>query len=188
MNDTELLKHSEQQRLTATEIISTTGIIPILSKYGKCSIVGSFSYDLMYSPDIDIIVETQNPRESSVKALRELVDGRQFQKYQYGDFEKFPRINLPKAFIIVLISVINEVKWETEIWFETGYPEDNQKHDRLIKDRLSPENKLAILRMKDKREVSGADKHKISSTDIYKAVLFEGKTDYEEIMKGVNKP
>jgi hypothetical protein len=188
MNDTELLSLAEAQRLTATRIVSESGVIPLLSKYGKCTVVGSFMYDLMYGSDIDLVVETEDPRNSSLAAIKELMDNRQFQKYQYGDFEKFPKPGRPKSFIVVLISDIQGVRWETEIWFQESYPQDKIDIDNLVKTKLTPENRMAILRLKYEREVSGDDKHKLSSTDIYKAVLVDGVTDYKTILTNLNKP
>jgi hypothetical protein len=40
-----------------------------------------------------------------------------------------------------------------------------------MKVKLNEKNKLAILKMKEKRERSGLSKHSLSSVDIYKKVL-----------------
>lgn len=182
MTDTQLLEYSETQKLTATKILEDSNLISLLSKYGKCSIAGSYAYDLMCGSDIDLIIETDNPREASLQAVKELLDARQFQKYQYGDFEKFPRVNRPKSFIVVLISDIEGVKWETEIWFEKHLPQNIIEIDSLIKERLTPESRLAILRLKHERNDRGNDKHQLSSSHIYKAVLIDGLTDYDQIL------
>lgn len=182
MKYAELLKYSEKQKLTATKILEDSNLVPLLSNYGKCSLVGSYSYDLMCGSDIDLIIETDNPREASIKAVRALIDARQFQKYQYGDFEKFPRINRPMSFIIVLISDIDGVKWETEIWFERLFPQTLIEIDSLIKERLTSESRLIILRLKMERNKRGEDKHRLSSSKIYKAVLVDKLTDYDQIL------
>ncbi len=183
MTDLELQQYSLEQKSTATEIMSKSDLMTILSKYGECSVVGSYSYDLMYGPDIDIVVITKNPREMSVKTIKELIDARQFQKYQYGDFEKFPKVGRPDSFIIVLISEVNGVKWETEIWFHKQYPEGVLVTDALIRDKLDAESKLAILKLKEERSRNGDNKHHVSSVDIYKAVLVDGITEYKKILK-----
>ena len=182
MTDDELLRYSHEQKQTADKILSDTKLIPLLSKYGKCTLAGSYAYDLMGASDIDLIVETENPRETSLKVMKELLEAEQFQKYQYGDFEKFPRKNRPKSFIIVLISEVDGVKWEIEIWFERQFPQNLIEIDSLIKERLTPELRLVILRLKLERDKHGDDKHRLSSSTIYKAVLVDGITDYNEIL------
>ncbi len=183
MNDAELLNYSESQKDIANRILADSGLIPLLSKYGKCSIIGSLSLNLMYGPDIDIVVETGDPRHASVNVMKMLIEERQFQKYQYGDFVKFPRMGRLKGFIVVLISEINGVKWETEIWFVDKYPQDKTERDLRYAKSLTPESKLAILRLKQIREMEGDDKNRVSSTDIYKAVLENGITDYQKLTK-----
>lgn len=186
MNDSELLKFSESQKEIANKIIADTSLVPLLSKYGRYSIIGSLSLDLMYGPDIDIVVETDDPRDSSVNAMKELIEGRQFQKYQYGDFVKFPRVNRLMGFIVVLISEVGGVKWETEIWFMEKYPQEKTDRDLRFKESLTPEKRLTILKFKQARERRGDDKHRVSSTDIYQAVLDDGVTDYETIISESN--
>lgn len=188
MNDSELLKFSESQKEIANKIIADSALVPLLSKYGRCSIIGSLSLDLMYGPDIDMVVETDDPRIASVSAIKELIENRQFQKYQYGDFVKFPRKDRPSGFIVVLISEVEGVKWETEVWFMEKYPQDKIERDLRFKESLTPESRLPILRLKQTREKHGDDNNKVSSTNIYQAVLVNGVTDYLKILnKNINK-
>ncbi|HCQ31219.1 TPA: hypothetical protein DIU27_02465 [Candidatus Collierbacteria bacterium] len=178
MYDAEMLKYSENQKQIANNILADSGLIPLLSKYGKCSVIGGLNLNVMFGPDIDIVVETKNPRDASVRAIMELIEKRDFQKYQYGDFVKYPKKNRLKGFIVVLISEVDGVKWETEIWFVEKYPQDKIDRDLRFKESLTPENRLTILRLKQAREMQGDDKNRVSSTDIYRAVLEDGITDY----------
>lgn len=182
MNDAELLKFSERQKEIANKILSDSGLIPLLSKYGKCSIIGSLVLDLVYGPDIDIVVETDDPRSASVSAIKELIENRNFQKYQYGDFVKFPRKYRPSGFIVVLVSEAGGVKWEIEIWFMEKYPQEKTDRDLRFKESLTPETKLSILKLKQTRDKQGDDKHRVSSTKIYEAVLDDDSTEYSEIL------
>ena len=182
MNDVELLNYSENQKKIANTILAESDLISLLSKFGKCSIIGSLFLDLVYGPDIDIVVETNVPRSASVSAINELIDKRQFQKYQYGDFVKFPRNERPSGFIIVLILEVDGVKWETEIWFMEKYPQEKTDRDLSFKESLTPESKLTILKLKQAREKQGDDKNRVFSPDIYRSVLMDGITDYSEIL------
>ena len=164
------LEQSKKTKEEANFIFENTKILEILEKFGEYRIGGSYFLDLMYSPDIDINVKTENPRESAINFLSEIISKRLFQKYQYGDFEKFPRKNRPKAHIIVLILELNNRKWEIEIWFDKEFNQENIDFEEKIK-ALPKEKKELILKKKELREKSGLDKHNLSSFEIYKEVL-----------------
>lgn len=167
-----VLKHSHDIKRDADEILRDSDLIKCLGKYGQVSVGGSYKYDLMWNPDIDIMVVCDDPRRQSLAAIKELMDLRQFQKYQYGDFEKFKRPNRLEAFIVVLILPFNGKKWEIETWFVDKYPQYQSDMDKLIESKLDDTSKLQILEAKKSREEAGIDKFGISSVDIYKQVLY----------------
>lgn len=166
-----VLEYSQNIKSDAGKILNDSDLINCLSKYGQVSIGGSYKYDLMWSPDIDIMVVCDNPREQSLAAIKELMDLRQFQKYQYGDFQKFKRENRLEAFIIVLILPFNGQKWEIETWFVDKYPQRQSDMDKLIESKLNDASKLKIIKAKKSREEAGINKFSISSVDIYKQAL-----------------
>lgn len=170
MNNKELLDHSRKMKLRAQKIIQKNDVVKTLKKYGQVVITGSYEFDLMYGPDIDIEVITDKPREDSLNALQNFLAARKFQKYEYGDFKKHPRENRPKSFIIILVQEINGVKWEIEIWF---FKERNQKKESFEKQlkELSDEQRKTILKLKHQRGQSNLSKHDISSYEIYKRVI-----------------
>jgi len=178
----ELTEYSKNIKSIAQEILDKTNIVKILNKYGEVIIGGSYKYDLMWGPDIDINVICKDTRESSVATLSELIDLRLFQKYEYGDFVKFPRENRIKSYIMPLILPYNNQKWEIEVWFFDEYPTRQQEIDELIDKNLTEESKETILKLKQQRDESGDSKHAISSTDIYKQVLINGIKDYSDII------
>ncbi|MEI7580002.1 MAG: hypothetical protein WCJ58_08305 [bacterium] len=60
---------SKVRKDVADKILASSQIIQKLSEIGKVSVIGSYKYDLMFEPDIDIVVEAANPRASVIKAL-----------------------------------------------------------------------------------------------------------------------
>lgn len=164
-------EYSQKIKADADMLLEMTGLIGNLSEFGQVIVGGSYKYNLMWEPDIDIVVVCDNPRQKSVEALRKMVDLRLFQKYEYGDFEKFKRENLLESFILNLILMHNGRKWEIEIWFLTEYPARQRTMDDLISARLNDETRIEILEMKKSRADKGFDKHKIGSVDIYRQVL-----------------
>ena len=179
MNDLEI--YSNHAKQTAQKILDTTKVIQILEKYGEVKIGGSFKYDLMWGPDIDICVICDDNRRSSTSALKELVDLKIAQKYEYGDFVTFPRDKRPMSYILNFILPFDGQKWETEIWFFNEYPEKQLEIDKLITGKLTNETKKIILEMKEQRDQSGNNKHQISSTDIYRQVLENGVRNYQDL-------
>jgi L-rhamnose isomerase len=161
------LETSKQTKLEAEEILNQTKLITLLNKYGEVRVGGSYLTDLMYGPDIDITIATENPREAVVKALNEIINNKICQKYQYGDFETYPRENRPQDHILVLILPFKNRQWEIEIWFtKNHYPEQIELEEKLK--NLPLETKEKILELKANRDNSGIDKHTLSSFKIYK--------------------
>jgi hypothetical protein len=158
----EILKFSKQTKLDADEILQQTNIINILSEFGDVHIGGSYAFNLMYKPDIDIDVITSKPKESAIQCLNKIIDARIVQKLEFGDFEKFERVGRPKAFIIVLKIQKNDRKWEIEIWFKEAISEELASLNEKLKN-LSEEQRNKILELKSEG--------KQGSIDIYKEVL-----------------
>lgn len=171
MKNKDILKFSKKTKSDAVALLNRTNLISILKKYGDVIIDGSFKYNLMWGPDIDIMVICQNIRKSSLEALNQVIEAKLAQKYEYGDFVTFKREKRPESYILNLILPYCGRKWEIEIWFFEEIPTNQKEVNILMKSKLNEKNKLAILKMKEKREKIGLTKHSLSSVDIYKKVL-----------------
>lgn len=170
MDISKIKEHSRNTRDQAKTLLESTDLIKILKNFGDVHIIGSYPLDIMYGPDIDIVVESKNIRENSIKALNEIVKKELFRKIEYGDFVKFPMDKRPKGYILVLKAVVKNVKWEIEVWFL----EDASKqlsYQKLLDSRLNKQNRIEILEAKHLRETSKLSKHSLSSFEIYKKVL-----------------
>lgn len=176
------VEYSEKIKKAAERLLENTNLVKVLSEFGEVEIGGSFKYDLMWGPDIDLVLICDNPREASRKVLEKIVDLRLFQKFEYGDFVKFKRENRPESYIVNMRQTFEGQKWEVEAWFFEKYPKSQEEMDKLIKEKLNRENKEIILEIKRKREEEGVDKHKINSAEIYRKVLIEGVKNYEELV------
>jgi hypothetical protein len=166
------IKISKSVHDDAEIILKQTNVINFLENFGEVRIGGSYYTDLMYDYDIDLSVVSSDPRKSAIDFLELIISKKLFQKYQYGDFETFPRENRRKSHIIVLIIPFNGKKWEIEIWFEK---EQNTKQV-VLEEKLKalPQNiKEEIIKRKIKRGKSGLDKHSLSSYEIYQDYILE---------------
>jgi hypothetical protein len=173
-------RFSKKTKQEADGLLSYGNVIDVLSKYGKVVVTGSYKYDLMYGPDIDFVVLSPDPQKSSYDAFLSFIKQRKFQKYQLGDFSKFPRKGRPKAIIVVLIHEYKGRRWEIEIWFEKKLITDIDKEfDNLLLNATEEQRQL-ILEIKQQREAAGASKHKLDSVTIYRGVIYEGKTQLKD--------
>ena len=171
MKNKDILQFSKKTKADAMALLDQTNLINILKNFGEVIIQGSFEYDLMWGADIDIVVICNNTRKSSIDALNKVIEAKLAQKYEYGDFVTFKREKRPESYILNLILPFNGRRWEIEIWFFKEIPTNQKEINDLMKVKLNEKNKLAILKMKEKRERAGLTKHSLSSVDIYKKVL-----------------
>jgi hypothetical protein len=175
----DVIKFSQKTKQEAERLLVYGNIVNILSKHGKVVLSGSYRYDLMWGPDIDLIVISDKPKVASYDALKDFIEQRKFQKYQLGDFINFPLKNRPQGVIVVLILEFEGRKWEIEIWFMKSLSEDDRYFKKLLS-KVSPKQRKAILELKYQRDMDGLSKHQLDSATIYKGVLIEGKTNIKD--------
>lgn len=170
MNIRTIEEHSKNIKKQARALLVSTNLINILEKLGNVHLIGSYPLDIMYGPDIDIIVESKNIRKSSVDTLQEIVKKQLFRKIEYGDFVKYPMEKRPKGYILVLKAIVEGVKWEIEVWFLEDASKQLNYH-KLLESKLTEQNRIKILQAKHLRENSNMSKHALSSYEIYEQIL-----------------
>jgi len=149
------MKTSQQVHEDAKSLLEDTEIIDIFKNLGTVYIVGSYAADLMWDPDIDIVVLTDTPQESAIRAFNDLARKEKFQKLEFGDFKNFPKENRPESFIVNARKEWKGEKWEIETWFIEKLKNLNAK------------DKESIVEKKKQRSSSGNTKHDLSSWEIY---------------------
>lgn len=179
------LSFSKQTKREADELLKKGDVTKVLSKYGEVVETGSYKYDLMYGPDIDLVVLSDDPSKVAQSALMDFVNARNFQKYQFGDFEKHPLDKRPRSYIVVLVHEHKRRRWEIEIWFYkklSEYKKYREVDETLEKSLMSVSSKQkeTILKLKHQREISKTSKHKLDSVTLYKGVLQKGKTNIDQ--------
>ncbi|MGI5826075.1 MAG: nucleotidyltransferase domain-containing protein [Patescibacteria group bacterium] len=171
MDIQKLREFSRQTKEVAERLIKETKVEKVLANLGEFFIGGSYALDLMYGSDIDIGVECPDPRQASLAALKQFIDQRNFQKYEYGDFVAHPRENRPRGYIVNLRREFEARKWEFEIWFLDTSLQIDKDFIAKIKSQLTPEARDKILLRKHQREEDQISKHKLPSIKIYEEVL-----------------
>ncbi|MEI6118325.1 MAG: hypothetical protein WCP92_03635 [bacterium] len=90
-----VLEKSKQTKIIASKLLDENNILKTLSQVGTPLIIGSYALDIMVDPDIDIVVQTDFPKQKAKEALNIFIEKETVQKYEFGDFVKFPRKNRP---------------------------------------------------------------------------------------------
>ena len=97
----------------ASALLKKSELIELLSRFGKIHFTGSYAYDLMLNPDIDIYLETKDPtRETVKKILNAFIDQDAWNGYMFYDWKKFRRPQFPKSHYIGLKAI-------TRLWMES---------------------------------------------------------------------
>lgn len=159
------MKTSKQVYEDARSLLENTEIIDLFDKLGTVHVVGSYAANLMWDPDIDIVVITDTPQESAIKAINDLARKEKFQKLEFGDFKNYPKKNRPKSFIVNARREWKGEKWEIETWFVTELGDKLEMVEKLK--NLKNEDRESIIEKKKQRSLSGSTKHDLSSWEIY---------------------
>ena len=182
---------TEQARLKnqANKLIKETNIFEIFAKYGDVSpISGSYEYNLMVYPDLDIgVVESSVSKHDFASLVNELAGNKYVRKIATADCVNFKPIHLarrPKGYWVGLEIPFEGDKWGIDCWLQQPdwASDDELKYaDRLL--TLDQSALDAILLVKYdliRREIYGKT---VFSGDIYDAVLDTGARTVTEFNK-----
>lgn len=170
----DLSQQSKNYHKQADQLIKESGLTKILNKYGDQRIVGSYLYELMLKPDLDILLIHKDwDRNRAKRLLDELIEQSWWNGYTFTDWVKFRSKKwsfLPKGYYLNLKCDFNDERWKVDIWLLKKMS-DNKGYG--LEDRLrnaTSDQKKAILVLKDARN-KGRVKENLSAKVIYDAVL-----------------
>ena len=169
--DQKFLAESKRLKKTADKLLADFGLVKILSRFGKVYFHGGYAADLLMSGDIDIYVVGKSFTKVSVlKIFNTIINSTTFNSYWLADYTKFThkRGIFPDAYYIGLKTRINGERWKIDIWFLIPAELKKIKKFDLDKNKITPRQKLTILRLKTWRNKNNP---KISGYYIYRAVL-----------------
>lgn len=177
-----LVEQSEKYREAADELLASSKLPEILSKYGRVTFVGSYAADLMMHGDIDIHVLRDQPFDKGeiLKIFNDLVASTKFNSYYIGDWNGSNlHPEFPYGYYIGLKIALNGDNWKIDMWFvdEEEQRRFNEANFDVTKVTLTPEQREAILTLKKYRN---DNKVKMSGQNIYEAVVKDGVRTVEE--------
>ena len=172
----------------ANRVLEKTDTIKIFSKLGKVEIIGSLRLNLMYRPDIDLLVISEDIDKSRAEAItKELLSVGVFQKVEMIDYQTNPAYDMPLGFYWELIVPYNGKKWKFDIW----YLKPSERYINLVHDSIkkfetalsaNPEKAEVIFKIKEAYFGGVKYKGEVKGFDIYTAVLENGVNNVEEFM------
>ncbi|MEU5428235.1 hypothetical protein AB0H73_21925 [Streptomyces olivoreticuli] len=186
---------SRQTHEEATGVIEATQLLRRLSDFGVVELEGSYVYDLMINPDIDILVHVKPSLPLTLSArghiLRNVAEVPGVNKLQMSDHRNFPQRTPGIRGVWVGLSYQApdlSNRWNIDLWFVEKISDTFQQSVSC----QGHANRLATVR-EDVRDKILAIKYAVyhspdfkkgqSSADIYHAVLCEGINSTEEYLK-----
>ena len=165
----------------ADALLAESHVLPVLRKYEKVGLGGSYSLGLMTHGDIDLHVWNPKMAEQRVlQALLGIIRLRYFRGHLYYDFTKHRHRGFPKGWYIGLKKRLHGEKWMVDVWL-TKTP--RQTHAQLPTP-FKRKTRLTILKLKTIRDTTQT---KISSWDIYQAVLNRNVRTWEQLTQSLKK-
>lgn len=153
-------------------------LLPILEQYGKVSVGGSYSYELLNYPDLDIDVVSEDvSKDLFAKLSGELIKLDYTSKFKSGDRVNYPHTHTGKRPFGYWVSPdinFGDNIWKLDIWLQKPewYTGDTNRFAKKLV-TLSDEQRIAILSLKEElieKNLYGIEKEFIS-VDVYEGVL-----------------
>lgn len=170
----ELLRRQDALQAQAAAVLADLDLIDLLSPHGQVTLVGSAATGLMVQPDIDIcVVPAAWSTDAAFQAARPLASHPRVQKLQFwNETGPFTPEGLAEGYYwgVHYIAPAGP-PWKLDIWFwRPGAPD--VEHAEMMRRRLTPETRLAILQIKDLALTPGTfGPDPVRSINVYEAVL-----------------
>ncbi len=172
-----LLQRQNILQREAQALVSELNILSLLSDTVR--IHGSSVLGLMTWRDIDIAISGQRLNiEQVYKIMQPLLTHPRVKQVRYlnesGSFNSTGLSHDERYYFMLLYDSGAESDWKIDIsfWLEEGIRSE-PIHD-MVEQKLTPETRLAILRIKDIWWKQPSYRQEVSSVDIYDAVLQHG--------------
>lgn len=182
-----LRKEQNRLKTQADKMISQTKIMDLYSKYGKVSeIGGSYKYNLMIYPDLDLgVIANKVDNNLITSLLSDLVKIGLIRSINYVDTYHFgsKTSGRPKGYWIGLEIPFENDRWGIDCWFqELEWTNSNidDYADKLT--QLNPSAKDAILMIKYQLIYRGLYGNKYYSSQVYDAVIEHGALTIDQFL------
>jgi len=185
----EPLANAERLKKEADMLLLKTEVLNLLSEYGGVQLTGSYKYNLMTWPDIDICLEIKSLKREMVFEIGQRLSAIPNVGTMYFRDEFVLRTaGNPLAMFWCVEIFEGPTKWKIDVLISN--PEEVKRVISIgenIFRNLNEENRRTILEIKSQLSSSPDYRIKFRSTDIYDAVLQHGVKNLEEWNEWISK-
>jgi hypothetical protein len=174
-----LLLRQEALQTRAGAVLADLDLINLLAPHGQVTLVGSAATGLMVQPDIDVcVLAAAFDPDAVFLAARPLASHPRVQKLQFwNEAGTFMPEGLDEGYYWGVHYVAEDGEpWKLDAWFwRSDAPASDVDHAEMMRRRLTPETRRAILWIKDlARTPSAFGPEPVRGIDVYEAVLDHG--------------
>lgn len=186
----EYIEQANQLKAEADRLLDNSGIIAILSKFGKVHITGSYAYNLMTWRDIDLCLEIKNIRTDILFDI-----GKEISKipevgsmYFRNEFVLKTDGNPLAMFWCIDFYFQNGIKWKIDVLIS-----NSKEVTRVMKigtnllKKIDDTKRKTILKIKSALSKSPEYRRTFGSKDIYKAVIEDNISTIDEWYEWLKK-
>ena len=187
-----LLQKQDSLHNEATLLLEKS-LLPVLERYGKVSVGGSYSYKLLNHPDLDIDVENNEASKDLFAELCSALIGLDFtSKFKSADRVNFPHAHSDKRPFGYWISPeinFGDRVWKMDIWLqkpEWNTGDTNRYCEELL--HINDDMRINILSLKEElieMNLYGVGKEFLS-VDVYEGVLRGNTRTIDELRDFLN--
>ena len=186
--DQELLVRADSLMREAGIVLANLSLLERLTAAGRPIRIGSSAAGVMIVPDLDIGVLCANLDSARIcETLQPLFDHPNVKRLNFID-ERGMLQSMPgsenEGIYCGVRYLSDGTAWKIDVWF---FPENAPRPEFAIRDRLlaaSPEERLAILHIKDELMHQDRYGHDVHGIDVYRAVLDCGSRSIGEFDEG----
>ncbi len=179
------LQYSKEIKEEANVILQESGILEILKEYGDVEVIGSYALDVMYRPDIDILVfaHSHNRRKAKEVTIK-LLNLDYFNELCFVNKVGEKSNGTPQGYYLQPHKRVAERDWKFDIWLTTRGNFDD-RNDILKKRIMSAtdldETKQKIVMLKEHFSNGTKYNYALNGNKIYNAVLDNPELKIDEL-------
>ena len=176
--------HAQGQRL-----LDEFPVLALVDRLGETVISGSFSYNLMIKPDIDLSVFTNSVDIAMIAEIAQMITtmDQVSMVLVSNKLIKRPDPGMPVGVYLRVKRLFEDVEWNFDIWIMKREDYISSEFDGMIRLPATQHDLLLLLKyqLKAVRMYPGSSKisNSFSSADLYRAVLRDNCKSLDDLIE-----
>lgn len=173
------MEHKEIKS-SGENLLSSTNLLACLEVFGRLHITGSYRYDLMVEPDIDLEVFCEHPKDAAQQFIQDEVGKDRWNGIMYFDWKQWRREYFPEGYYVGFKHDFEGRRWKIDIWF-LNTDSEVRNTDQLLATATEEQCELIL----DAKRVKLQENWPCDSAAIYRAVIENELTSVAEVKQEV---